>query len=270
MAAIGQTKQATATNMRTPIFIGGVGLALIAFLLMFAFGLLFARGTQAGAPVSVVVAKDTINAREPIDPGMLTVKSLPASAVPPQAFLRVNQLTGYSALVDIPVGQAITANIVSANQDLITPSTFLPVPEGYVALTIPTSEQQGVAGYPAQGDYIDIIATVNTQLFTPVNPRSVTGTVFTQVYVLRVGPQSTLPRQGQPQGVTSSLTVVMTLCDSQYLNWLILNATLKYALLSYHDYGKAQPQPDPNCPSTKAPAIIGPSQVNARYGFLRG
>ena len=39
MAAIGQTRPARTTNIRTPLFILGVGLALLAFLVMFAFGM---------------------------------------------------------------------------------------------------------------------------------------------------------------------------------------------------------------------------------------
>ena len=136
-----------------------------------------------------------------------------------------------------------------------------------MALTLPTSEQQGVAGFIAQGDYIDVIATVNTQLFSSVNARQVTRTVFTSVYILRVGPQSVVPRQGQGQGLSSSVTVLMSLCDAQYMDWLLSNASLKYALLSYHDYTKEQAPPDSACPSTTAPGLIGPAQVQGRWGF---
>src|SRR5438874_1075909 len=189
------------------------------------------------------------------------------AAVPPHSFLRAADLTGFSALVAIYKGQTVTGNVVASNPDQITPSSFLPIPQGYIALTLPTSEQQGVAGFIAQGDYIDVIATVNTQLFSPVSPRQVTRTVFTSVYILRVGPQSVVPRQGQAQGLSSSITVLMSLCDAQYMDWLLSNATLKYDLLSYRHYTKQQAPPDPACPSTAAPGIIGPAQVQGRWGF---
>lgn len=270
MAALGQTRPATATGIRTPLFILGVALALIAFVVMLAFGLLFARQTQSGASISVVVASRDISAREPITADMLTTTSIPTTAAPPKAFLQRSDVTGYSALVDIPKGQAITANLVASNPDQVTPSSYLPISEGWVAMTIPTSEQQGVAGFIAQGDYINIIATVNTQLFTPVKPRQVTRTVFTNVHVVRVGPQTTIPRQGQPQGLTSSITVVMTLCDAQYMDWLAINGTLKYVLLAFKDYSTAPPTRDPSCPSTIAPGVVGPAQVQERYNFLKG
>src|SRR5207253_4296316 len=244
MAAIGQTRPAPTTNIRTPLFMLGVGLALVAFLVMFAFGIIFANRSQTGSQVRVVVAAQDIDARELITPDMLTTAAIPSTAVPPHSFLRAADLTGFSALVEIYHGQPITGNVVASNPDQITPSSFLPIPQGYIALTLPTSEQQGVAGFIAQGDYIDVIATLNTQLFSPVNPRQVTRTVFTSVYVLRVGPQSVVPRQGQAQGLTSSITIIMSLCDLQYMNWLVTNGTLRYALLSYHDYGPEQAKAD--------------------------
>ncbi|OLC01939.1 MAG: hypothetical protein AUI15_04230 [Actinobacteria bacterium 13_2_20CM_2_66_6] len=97
----------------------------------------------------------------------------------------------------------------------------------------------------------------------------VTRTVFTNVYVIRVGPPSAAPKQGQMQGVASSLTVVMSLCDAQFMDWLTLNANLKYALLSFHDYQKSVAPADPTCPSTNEPGIIGPAQVEARWGFTK-
>jgi Flp pilus assembly protein CpaB len=271
MAAIGQARPAQpASGVRTPIFILGVALALGAFLLMFMFGLIFAGRVQGGGTTRVIVAQQAIGPRMPITADMLTSSAIPNSAVPPQAFLRVADLTGYFAVVPIYKGEPITANIVSANPDLINPSSsYLPIPPGYLALTLPTGEQQGVAGFIAQGDYIDVIATVNTAQFSSVNPRVVTLTVFKDVYILRVGPQSVVPRQGQPQGVASSLTVLLTLCDAEYMDWLLTNATLKYALESYHDYRPGPTGPDPNCPSTAAPALIGPSEVQARWKFAR-
>ena len=273
MAAIGQARPAPpASGVRTPIFLLGVALALGAFLLMFTFGLIFAGRIQTGGTTQVVVAKQPIDPRTPITADLLTVSAISNSAVPPRAFLHVADLSGYFAVVPIYQGEPITGNIVSTNPDLINPSSataYLPIPQGYIAMTVPTGEQQGVAGFIAQGDYIDVIATVNTGQFTTASPRTVTLTVFKDLYVIRVGPQSVVPRQGQPQGVSSSLTVLLTLCDAQYLDWLLTNATLKYALESYKDYRPAPTGPDPSCPSTASPALIGPTEVQARWNFVR-
>jgi Flp pilus assembly protein CpaB len=272
MAAINQARPATTTNIRTPLFILGVALALIAFLVMFAFGLLFANRASTGAQIRVVVAGESIDAREAITPGMLTTTSLPQSALPPGAFTRLADLSGFSAVVAIPKGQVISSNLVASRPDQLAvgADTFLPIPAGWIAISLPTSEQQGVAGYIAQGDYINIFATVNTQLFQPQRPRQVTGTVFTNVHVIRVGPESIAPKQGVPQGIASSITIVMTLCDAQFMDWLSSNSTLKYVLLAHNDYATAEPKPDPACPSTTAPVVVGPTQVEERWHFTRG
>lgn len=280
MAAIGQVRTAPST-VRTPLFLVGVGLALFAFVAMFAFGIVFVRGSQSGRNVSVVVAAQDIAPRQPITPDLLSISNVPASALQPHAMTSVAQLGGFSALVAISKGQVITSNIVSSNPDEIAlggPSEYLPIPAGYVAITLPTSEQQGVAGYIAPDDYIDIVATVNIDLIllnpngssSVLNHRQVTRTVFPGVKVIRVGPPSTAPKQGQPQGVASSITVLMTLCDAQYMNWLIQNAALKYVLLSYKDYNTNPPQPDASCPSTTSPEPIGPKAVDARWNFTKG
>jgi hypothetical protein len=51
------------------------------------------------------------------------------------------------------------------------------------------------------------------------------------------------------------------------MDWLIPNASLKYALLSYNDYSPTPAKADPSCPSTVAPGGVGPSKVDARWGF---
>jgi len=255
--------------MRTPLFLVGVALALVAFIFMFALGIVFVNRSQVGGQVPVITAAQDIQAREPITSDMLSVSQVPASALPAKAFSHLADLTGYSAVVPIFKGQFITTNVVAINLDDLTgASVYLPIPQGYVAMTLPTGEQQGVAGYIAQGDYIDVIATLNSAIFTPINPRTVTRTVFASLHVIRVGPPSTAPKQGQAQGLASTLTVVMSLCDAQYMNWLLINATLKYVLLSYHDYTPSTATTGvPACLSTQEPGIVGPHQVDARWGF---
>jgi len=270
MAAISQTKPAT-TGVRTPLFILGVAMALLAFLLMLVFGAIFASRSHSTTSVRVVVAAQDITPREPITADMISYGTVSSDSVPPKVFTQMATLTGYAAVVEILKGQVLTSNVVSQNQDLLAgaSSSFLPIPSGYVAITLPTGEQQGAGGYIAQGDYINIIASLNTGLITTTNPRTVTRTVFTSVYVIRVGPESTVPRQGVAQGLATSLTVLMTECDAQYMTWLILNASLKYAILSYKDYKQAPEPADPACPATVAPGIIGPAQIDARWGFTR-
>jgi len=144
---------------------------------------------------------------------------------------------------------------------------FLPIPQGDVAFTLPTNEQQGVGGYIAAGDYIDIVATVNTSVVNSTNPKIVTATVFRHVHVLRVGPPVDTRKGGQQQGVSSSLTVVLSECDAKVLDWLIANANLRYLLESYKDY---QPATAPAAEPCVATGVIGPQQVDAQFQFTKG
>lgn len=260
-------------RIRTPLFLLGVGTALLAFIAMFAFGILFANRSLPGRQVLVVTAAEDIQPREAITPSMLSLAQVPANTLPPHSYVRVSELSGYSAVVPIYKGEAITANVVASNPDQISSgtSTYLPIPQGYVAMTLPTGELQGVAGYVAPGDYINIIATANTQLFFSAPSRMTTRTVFTNLRVIRVGPPSAGPKEGLTLGVASSVTVVLSQCDAQYLEWLLSNVTLKYDLLSYKDYStNSLSSPDPSCPSTNVPPVVGPEAVNARWGFTRG
>ena len=259
-------------GVRTPLFLLGVGMALLAFIAMFAFGIIFANRGLTGRQVPVVIAAVDIQAREPITIDMVSLAQVSSSSLPPHAFLRLEDLKGYSAVVPIYKGQALTSNIVASDPDQIQSSSnaYLPIPQGYVAMTLPSGELQGVAGYVTPGDYINVIATVNTSLFSPQGPHMATRTVFSNLHVIRVGPPSLSPKEGQAIGVSTSITVILSECNAQYLEWLLTNVTLKYVLLSFKDYDVQPPAPDPTCPPTAAPAVVGPTQVDARWAFTKG
>src|SRR5262249_11583358 len=123
-------------------------------------------------------------------------------------------------------GQAITTNdVAKPSQALGSQSEYLAIPSGYVALTIPTSEQQGVADYIQSGDYISVIATVSTA------GKVASKTIFTQLHVIKVGTQTS-----QAGATATSLTVVLTQCQAEVITWFLTYAALKYTLESYKDY----------------------------------
>jgi Flp pilus assembly protein CpaB len=136
-------------------------------------------------------------------------------------------------------------------------------------MTIPTSEQQGVAGYIQPGDYIGIIAIVDRGGVTASK------TVFNNVHVIRVGnvSESVAASRGgsaakSAPAVGSSLTIVMNECDAEYLNWFLAKATLRYTLENYQDYNTGaanNPQQATACPIDKA-AGVSNADVAKRYG----
>jgi Flp pilus assembly protein CpaB len=260
--------------MRTPLFIAGVALALVAFLVMFAIGIVFVGRSQPTGSVPVVVASKTIDARTPITADELTLAYLPVSAVPPNTYLHISELTatGYSAAVPIYKGQAVSANlIVPSDQIANIKQSYLPIPQGYVAVTLQANELQAVAGWLTEGDYIDVMADIPKSALFDKATGNVTVTAFTSLHVIRVGIQSSLPSTAEApvqrpvQGVVSSITVVMTECDANYMDWLINHASLKYNLLSYHDYNPQTPAPDPSCTTAKMQQPVYPGDVAKRW-----
>ena len=247
---------------RLYIVVGAV-LAVLAFALAAGIASLpLIQGTTGGT--RVVVASHDIKARTVITASDLTLASF--SPAPPQAFTAVKDVAGRGARVDILSGQPVSANLVAPSGDLLSSSdvAYLPIPKGWVAVTVPTGEQVGVGGYVQVGDRITILGTINTSAFGQSPGRNVVLTVFRDVDVLRVGPAN----GGSTTGVvTSSLTVLMTGCDSEFLFWLLNNASLKYELESYTDYQGLPTQPDSKCPSVSSATGVGPKDIDNRWHF---
>jgi pilus assembly protein CpaB len=244
----------------------GTALALIAFLAAAALASAPSLLPTSASGTKVVVAKSNITARTRIQSSDLELEAV--APTPPQSFTSISAVAGKGARVDILAGEPITGNLISDAPDLLssTSTTYLPIPQGYVAVTIPTSEQTGVAGYIQVGDRIAILASINTQAFGASPPSLAVRTVFTDLVVIEVG--AVTSTQG-PSSIGSSLTVLMTACDSEYLFWLLNNAVLKYELESFKDYGTLPTAPDPNCASVLKAGGVGPAEVDNRWKFTR-
>jgi pilus assembly protein CpaB len=248
---------------RTYIIIGTV-VAVLAFATAAGVASLPLFFSSNPTGIKVVVAKNSIGARTKIQASDLMMKVV--TPVPPQAFFDVNSVAGKGARVDIPADSPVTANLIAQSPDLLSSSdvTYLPIPSGFVAVTVPTSEQTGVGGYVQLGDRITILATVNSSVFGASPGAPVVRTVFRNLDVIRVGP-ATGSNGGQQ--VTSSLTLLMTPCESEFLFWFLNNAILKYTLESFKDYEPTPNQPDPSCPNLSSAAGVGPREVDAKWHF---
>jgi pilus assembly protein CpaB len=268
-APVRRTPAAAKPAARRSLIIIGVAMALLAFILVIVLGTVIAGKAAVGTTqVAVLTAAHVIHHRDVIKAADLTGLKLPLSAVPPGALTVPVQAIGKVAQVDMLAGQTLTTNLV-ATLGTGDPG-FLPIPQGWVATTIPAGEQQAVGGYVAPGDVIDISVTVSETAFAPtiVNPRQLAKTVFPAVHILRVGPSAVAgPKDGQVQGIASSLTVLMTPCDSQYLTWLIANGAVRYSLRSATDYPALPVAPDATCPVGSVPVRVGPAEVDKKFGF---
>jgi Flp pilus assembly protein CpaB len=251
---------------RLYIVIGAI-LAVLAFAAAAGLASLSLLQTNTGG-THVVVAKNNIGARTKIQASDLMLSAV--NPTPPQGFTQINAVVGKGARVDIPAGSPVTANLIAPAGDLLSSSdvAFLPIPSGYVAVTVPTGELVGVGGYPQVGDRITMLATINTSVFGAGAAAPVVRTVFRDVDIIRVGPASS--QSGSAAQLASSLTLLMTGCDAEYLFWLLNNAAMKYALESFSDYAATPSQPDPSCPKLSSAGGVGPKEVDKRWHFTSG
>jgi Flp pilus assembly protein CpaB len=225
-------------------------------------------GTSTGT-IPVVVAARDIGIRVQILPADVTVAQFHESDVPPGSFAKVTDLKSVVAAVNITKGQPVTNNLLlGVGGTVIGPqSAFLPIPTGYVALTIPTGEQQGVGGYIQVGDYLSMVVQLNGK--TGKNVR----TVYTNVPVIRVGaaPADTTPVQGgttippKQGGLSNSLTIIVTQCQAEFISWFLGNGILTYTLESYHDYRPQDIAADPACPGVASAKGVTQADVGARW-----
>ena len=214
------------------LLIFGIFLAALAFGL----NLLLARTPSGGAGfvggpknVPVVVALKDIPGSTEITTDMVTVQNFSTDQAPPFAFRAKDNVVGKFANVPIHLGQALSDNLlVNTAQDVQAPKqAYLSIPSGMVAMQIPTGELVGAGGYIQPDDRIDIIVTLGTT----------TKTAFSNLHVLRVGPAGGT----NARGISSSLTVLVTLKQAEDLKYLIDNTSYKYVLESIKDYDVPAP-----------------------------
>ena len=228
-------------------------MVIVAFILV----ALNASAANSNPMETVVVAGKDLKPRVAI-----TADDLSTSVVPTGRwavyFSHKEDVVGMVPLVSIPSGHAITSDdVVKASQALGAQSQYLQIPKGYVALTIPTSEQQGVGDYIQPGDYIAVIATVSS------GTKVASLTVFTQVHVLKVGTQA-----GAGGASATSLTIEVTQCQAEYITWFLAYASLKYTLESYRDYMPGDQAPDPQCPNVTSAKGVTLPLVKASFPSL--
>jgi Flp pilus assembly protein CpaB len=273
----------------------GVLLALVAFGAVFLLGSVGGGGSIGGGPsTTVVIAARSIPLRHQLSASDVEIAkaSVNGNATLQNTYGATNDVMGLVSELNITKGAIITSDMLARDINLVPSGAapaYLPLASGYVAMTIPTGEMQGVAGHISTGDYITVIASANVQIFVvsgsgssgPAATGSVSKTVFTNVRIIGLGPASagvqsansanaptTTNGGGQNTGITSSLTIEMTQCDAEYFTWFLANTQVRYTLESYKDYLATPPSnPDPTCPTVTAAGGVGPKQVEARYHF---
>jgi hypothetical protein len=199
--------------------------------------------------ISVVVAAQEIPLGQRIFPDMVRTSVIRATDLPLHAFSKPSDVWLSRAAVPIKQNEIITNDLLA-----VACQGYCPLPSDIVALTLPI-DVLGPARFIVAGDYVNVIATVNTAVFSPKHPRWVSQTVFTSVVVTRIAPPRT-NRVGP-----DSMTIAASLCDAQYIYWFAVNASLRYTVASA-DYSAELASAESRCAGP-----IGPAQVDARWGF---
>ena len=264
-------------------------MAVLAFGGVFLLGNTLGGGGGGGAAATkIVVAKVDIPLRHIIVDSDLDFAS--ATAVGPVYTNKTDVISKISQ-IKITKGSVVTGDMLATDINVVpggAAPAYLPLPSGYVAMTIPTGEMQGVAGHISLGDYITVIASSTVSIFAggpgapaaPVGPpKIVSKTVFKDLRIIGLGPAAAniTPAGGAASGgsaapttgVTSSLTVVLSQCDAEYFVWFLNNMSLRYTLQSYKDYLKTPlgDNSDPNCKNISDASGVTQYKVDARYKF---
>src|SRR5712691_469561 len=250
---------------------------------VFLYGTLF--GGSGGGVLSggtfVVVAAQAIPVRHQITDADLTTTKVSGTLT--NTYAQTKDVKGLISEIQISKGALITSDMLARDVGLIPAGSapaYLPLASGYVAMTIPTGEQQGVAGHITLGDYITVIASANV-VIPPAPAKIVSKTVFTNIHIIGLGPAvanvqpasgAAAPggTQGTTSGLTSSLTIEVTQCDAEFMTWFLQNMTIRYTLESFNDYLKQPPTTaDPACQTIKDAHGVSFKQVDDKFGFSK-
>ena len=245
-------------------------------------------GIGGGSTTDIVVAKQAISLRHAITLDDLTTAKISSGLV--NVYTKQSDLVGLIAEIQISKGSIITSDMLARDIGLVSAGSapaYLPLASGYVALTISTSEQAGVAGHITLGDYITVIASGSLATFPKPGAKpgsagangTVSKTVFTNVRIIGLGPATANVQpaggaasvggtQAANGGIVSSLTIEVTQCDAEYFTWFLNNMQVKYSLESFADYLKTPPSaPDPTCADVLAAKGVSVKQVDAKFHF---
>src|SRR5207248_5834040 len=230
-------------RVNLPVLILGAALALAGFGVTLLLALNSGPSATAAGNQPVVVAARDLDQRAVLQAQDLTTAHWAAADVPPSAVTSSRAAVGQVLLASLKRGQPVLSNQIGQAGDVTGQQpAFLPLAKGYVAATLPSAELPGVGGYVQPGDYIDIVAIVGSRTGGTANVR----TIYSGVRVIRVGPAGSAGATGP----ASSLTLAVSECQAEFLNWFVANAGLKFTLLAHDDYAAAAAAPaDTSCPA---------------------
>lgn len=179
-----------------------------------------AKTTNATVPtVSVLVASHNVNARTRLSADDLELIEIPATAAHPLAFDAIDRAANLFSSGYIAAGEQILPHHIA--EDVPGGGLAQLVPDGRRAVSVAISAAAAAGGLVTPGDHIDIVAIFSEEL----RGEAGTAIVAENVEVLAIsqlvvgddpdGQASPLSGEGNPNAVSATVTVAVSLDDAQ-------------------------------------------------------
>jgi Flp pilus assembly protein CpaB len=211
--------------------------------------------------VSVVVATGAIPVKTQVAATMVEIHKFAPDEVPAAGALTdLRSALGQYASVNIPKGAMLLGSMLAPSVGAVPPPprTFLEIPSGMVAVSIPAGGPlQNVNGHIQAGDHIDVIS-----YGLPGERAASLRYTFHNLVVQEAGGQAPPAASGgtqssaQPAASSSTWVVFLPPDEAQELLYTTQNGQYVYVLLSRKDWG--------NEPAV--PTELQTQDYNAKYG----
>lgn len=170
----------------------------------------------------VVVALTDIPAHVKVTEDMLEIKEIPSEAVHVDTYTAIKDVVGGTTTTELIVGEQVLSERIVANDG--ESELSYRIPESMRAITVATSEVDGVGGYVSEGDKLDILVS-----YMPSEGAQVAYTQLQNIEVLERGPNAGSADSSE-LGVPTSLTLLVTPAQAEVIAYGNLNGTLYYTL----------------------------------------
>lgn len=202
---------------RTILLVSAVLLAALGTLLVYGY----VRGadhraSSRGRTENVLVATSTIavgtSGAQASAAGAFTTKAIPQDAVAEGALTSIDAVNDLVAITTFYPGQQLVRAGFGQPQGV----TAIPVPSGYLAVSIQLGDPQRVAGFLGPGSQVTVFATVPDPTATAGSGGTVTTTLLPKVTVITVGSTQPIPQASPSASSNGSVSpTIVTLALTQ-------------------------------------------------------
>lgn len=178
----------------------------------------------------VVVAISEIPAHVKVTEEMLEIREIPSESVHADTYTNIDDVVGGTTTTELIAGeQVLTDRIVSDVGDSVLSYR---IPENMRAITVPSSEVNGVGGYIVSGDKLDILVS-----YVPSEGVQVVYTQLQNIEVLETGAKNAVAAETEA-GVPTSLTLLVTPAQAEVIAYANLSGSFHFTLRNPVDTAK--------------------------------